>query len=372
MMTKCILCGLEEAGSLEHILPKGLYSGQFPDLFRTRSICNSCNNKNGLYIDGAFLLDPLIATIRSESNIQYMFSKYINSNRVDMYFYQNTYLYVISEIRDEFSTYVNGIPTQRRRNLVFIEIHQNFDLTNFQQYFESIAKIIYKSIGTKNIYFKTPIHINLTVDNQIATEDQLKKYFTQHGIFQFDDLKNDEKQLVNNVFNTFAQELEASGRYNMCMKLDLKVAHREFSKIAYLLGYNLFGQTYIETSCAGKHKEFMYAELIDPASRFFCDNLHHKNLTNTMDKLKHKFDEYEIPRIIIYTVVTNNELRMFVIYGNKYMQRAFCVLISDEFELINEFENHHSDKLFIIKSCSEEHYSKFNNFEELMYNFLTK
>ena len=55
----------------------------------------------------------------------------------------------------------------------------------------------------------------------------------------------------------------------MCMKLDLKVAHREFSKIAYLLGYNLFGQTYIETSCAGKHKEFMYAELIDPTSRFF-------------------------------------------------------------------------------------------------------
>ena len=109
--------------------------------------------KNGLYIDGAFLLDPLIATIRSESNIQYMFSKYINSNRVDMYFYQNTYLYVISEIRDEFSTYVNGIPTQRRRNLVFIEIHQNFDLTNFQQYFESIAKIIYKSIGFEEYLF---------------------------------------------------------------------------------------------------------------------------------------------------------------------------------------------------------------------------
>lgn len=368
-MTKCILCELEEAGSLEHILPKGLYSGQFSDLFRTRSICKKCNHKNGLYIDGAFLLDPFISVIRSESNVQYMSSKHINSSRVDMYFYQNSYLYVISEVINEFNTYVGGIPTQRRRNLVFIEINQNFDLNNFQQYFESIAKIIYKSIGTKNIYFKTPITINLNIDCEVATSEQLTQYFNQHGIFQFENLSEDEKKLVNSIFAIFSEEVNNHGHYKMGFQLDLKIYPREFSKIAFLLGHKLFGQAYLSTMNARMHKSVM-SDNFYPFQNLFCDNLHSNELSNIINTLKHKLSQ-ETPKIIIFTMIFNNELHLFVIYGNKYMQVGFCVLITDEVILINEFNDKYLDKLFIIKSCAEEHYSKYDNFEELISSFLT-
>lgn len=370
-MTKCILCGLEEAGSLEHILPKGLYSGQFPDIFRTRSICKSCNHKNGLYIDGAFLLDPIILMIRIK-DLSLIASKIVDDYRVDLYFYKYSYIYVISKIINEFETYIGGVPSQRRNNLVFIEIHENFDISTFEKFLESIGTLISKSTSSKNIYFKTELKINLEIEGKVASENEIKQFLLdKYGILQFDDLEADKISVVNNIFDSLAQELKELGQYKMGFVMDLKTSHRAFSKIAYLLGYNLFGQSYLQTACAKKHKEFMYSELTNPASRYFCDNLHADFLNNMLNGFKQKFSECETPKIITFTMIQKDELHMFVIYGNKYMQRAFCVLITDEFALINEFENNHSDKLFIIKSCSEEHYSTFNSFDELMYNFLT-
>lgn len=54
----CIYCNLSKPAnefSLEHIFPEALGGKLLPDLFKTRDVCERCNNIAGLYVDGAFI-----------------------------------------------------------------------------------------------------------------------------------------------------------------------------------------------------------------------------------------------------------------------------------------------------------------------------
>lgn len=62
-MERCIYCLQEKSNdefSLEHIVPQFLGGAYAPDIFKTRSVCQRCNNNLGLFVDGSFARDFLI------------------------------------------------------------------------------------------------------------------------------------------------------------------------------------------------------------------------------------------------------------------------------------------------------------------------
>lgn len=57
-MNTCIYCGREKPVSdfsLEHVWPEALGGALASELFKTRRVCQRCNNLCGLWVDGAFL-----------------------------------------------------------------------------------------------------------------------------------------------------------------------------------------------------------------------------------------------------------------------------------------------------------------------------
>lgn len=57
-MIRCLYCAKEKKAdefSLEHIWPSALGGALLPNLFKTRAVCERCNNFCGLFVDGGFV-----------------------------------------------------------------------------------------------------------------------------------------------------------------------------------------------------------------------------------------------------------------------------------------------------------------------------
>lgn len=356
---------------MEHIIPKAIFKGNIHHLFKSRAICKECNNTNGILIDGAFLRDPFICIIRSHSSLQYMFSKIIDNNRIDLYFYKNTYLYVISELFEKYKTFVGGIPTRKGYNLVFIEINKNFDMADFQNYFENIAKLINNGLSTKNIYFKTSVNIDLNVDYQPATEEQKTQYFARHGIQNFVSLKHEKQELVKQIFKILESEISDYGHYKMNFSADITAYTKELAKISFLLGHNLFGNSYISSYCGQIHLSTLQNNF-SPFQNIFVDDLTSPQINNIKNGIKPYFEHQNFPVIIIFTYIINLELRIFLFYGNKFMIKGFCSLITQASNFIQSFHNEHRHGIFLIKHYEKNGFDTFSSFEELMATLISQ
>lgn len=74
-MRRCIYCGRDKPVrefSLEHIWPEALGGKHCPDLFKTRHVCKKCNDRSGLFVDGAFIKSWFVQAELAMSVYQFM------------------------------------------------------------------------------------------------------------------------------------------------------------------------------------------------------------------------------------------------------------------------------------------------------------
>lgn len=74
-MRRCIYCGLrkaEEEFSDEHIWPEALGGDFLPPFWRTDDVCRVCNNRSGLFVDGAFIKSFFVSGERAYDGLEYL------------------------------------------------------------------------------------------------------------------------------------------------------------------------------------------------------------------------------------------------------------------------------------------------------------
>lgn len=72
---RCIYRGNDEPQenrSLEHIWPEALGGQSAPDIFKTREVCERCNNLSGLFIDGEFIRSFFAGVEQSQSGFHFI------------------------------------------------------------------------------------------------------------------------------------------------------------------------------------------------------------------------------------------------------------------------------------------------------------
>lgn len=72
---KCIYCNEDkplDAFSLEHIFPSSIGGKLCSDFFKTRSVCEDCNSRSGIEIDGPFLKGALSKNIYAKSLMDFV------------------------------------------------------------------------------------------------------------------------------------------------------------------------------------------------------------------------------------------------------------------------------------------------------------
>lgn len=99
--TTCIYCNRLRPNvefSLEHIFPSALGGKACGDLFKTRNVCNKCNNILGLFVDGAFIKSWFTTNGAAASAFNYL-------DPVDGGIVPYTYIGNIPDLSDEDNLY---------------------------------------------------------------------------------------------------------------------------------------------------------------------------------------------------------------------------------------------------------------------------
>ncbi|MDP3427526.1 MAG: HNH endonuclease, partial [Humidesulfovibrio sp.] len=99
--TTCIYCNSLRSNaefSLEHIFPAALGGKSCGDIFKTRCVCNKCNNILGLFVDGAFMKSWFTTNGAAASAFNYL-------DRVDGGIVPYTYIGSIPDLSDENNLY---------------------------------------------------------------------------------------------------------------------------------------------------------------------------------------------------------------------------------------------------------------------------
>lgn len=262
-MKKCIYCNKhkdEQEFSLEHIFPAAL-GGKYLDdaLFKTHNVCKECNNKFGLYIDGLFLrsffvkneafnhyLDyyqkgmhytipfVFIGTLQ-QPTIKHPDYKYcdfwvwVGGSRV--YHFHNNY-------NEFFRSYVSGHPIKFKSKkeageayLVGVkeDISDDLFLTmlfSFQEHFQ----------------YQKRFSVNMKLKMEDLRDKKRKK------IAFFDEPHEKNKKVIENILKVINVE------HHTNISFQEGSEWKFLAKLAIGLGYNLFGEAFLQTK---EYKTFL-------------------------------------------------------------------------------------------------------------------
>ncbi|ARK76842.1 hypothetical protein BOC39_25640 [Burkholderia pseudomallei] len=258
----CLYCGKDKPiaeFSLEHIFPDSLGGSLCSDLFKTRRVCQRCNNLSGLFIDGPFIkswfrnnhdavasrdyltLDsqdstlPLIymGEIRAISTTDEVCESWLGPCGEHVYHFRQ---------RDDerFATYLGGDPIARQKDTG----RAYLALTVTHPWWISLALRSFKA------HFRRARRYAL---NFSITDDPKDSPFVRAPDAQAQ-IDIDKIQSLGN------------GPRDVNMSIGVNPEARFMAKVARAVGYNLFGDQFLTTAYAAHLKDAMWEQDLERAN----------------------------------------------------------------------------------------------------------
>ncbi|GAB7521537.1 HNH endonuclease [Paraburkholderia sp. 2C] len=258
----CLYCGTDKPiseFSLEHIFPDSLGGSLCSDIFKTRQVCQRCNNLSGLFIDGPFIrswfrnnqdamaareyltLDgsdstlPLIyiGELRAISTTDEVCESWLGPCGEHIYHFHK---------RDDerFATYLGGDPIARQKDTG----RAYLALTASHPWWISLALRSFK--GHFRRAQRYALNFSIADDTEISPLIHVPDAQAQADIAKIQSLGNGPR------------------RGNMSIAINAEA--RFMAKIARAVGYNLFGDSFLATPYAAHLKEAMWEQDIERAN----------------------------------------------------------------------------------------------------------
>lgn len=296
---KCIYCQQEKDEnefSLEHIIPQSMGGALLDNNFKTKHVCNRCNNLCGLFVDDACLRNWFQLNAKMSAHlINGMFPSYIGmvdilsgDNEVcDMWTYpEGSVVYHFRPREDKFITHVGGNPITRRKG------------------------------GGKAILALSELVCKNT-DKVIKTVESFTCLFAKNDLFAFNfEVKNHDEifQQFDDDTKVYKEKIESikDAQTKCTVVFSQRDSARFYCKIALALGYNILGDVFLETDYAKELiKGLGLSQTIRGESRARgSDFLTYKNPTERYLKLG------KANTIAIYGLPTGELACTMSIYGN--------------------------------------------------------
>jgi len=252
--SKCLYCQQEKDSaeySLEHIFPDALGGSLFPQVFKTRDVCRHCNSTSGLFIDGPFIKNFFSQNDRSQAYLNYinfnkpvaMPLKYLGvledftgeDNEVcEVWFgpHGGIVYHVRQKADPRYDTMIGGNPIENKKNNGWIAIFaQNSDVYWNEVLLLSCIK-----------YFGKARRISGGI--QLTPQAQHNAYFNE---------PTDKELSILQFFRSI------SGRQHHCkIQIQIGFEQRFLAKLALGLGYNLFGNKFLNSEYSQKLRNAMW------------------------------------------------------------------------------------------------------------------
>jgi hypothetical protein len=252
----CIYCGRDKPlneFSLEHIFPESLGGALCNDLFKTRRVCQRCNNLAGLFIDGPFIKswfrnnDDALASREylsleaHDSTLPLIYMGEVHSISTDEEVCESwlgpsgEHVYHFHMRDDErFASYLGGDPIARRKDtgrayLALTASHPwwiSLALRSFTAHFRRARRYA--------------LNFQITADPQDQALVHNPDEHARTHIAKIGSLGNGPRSLKMNV--------------------QINVEARFAAKVARALGYNLFGDRFLATPYAEHLKSAMWEQ----------------------------------------------------------------------------------------------------------------
>jgi hypothetical protein len=258
----CIYCDREKPSaefSLEHIFPDSLGGSLCGDIFKTRRVCQRCNNLSGLFIDGPFIKSWFRNNHDAVASREYLTLDANDSTLPLVYMGElrvistgeevceswlgpcGEHIYHFHRRDDErFATYLGGDPIARRKDAG----RAYLALTASHPWWISLALRSFKAHFLRARRYALNFQIpDDQVDNPFvhATDEE-----AQHDIEKIQSLGN--------------------GPRDVNMSININAEARFMAKVARAVGYNLFGEPFLATPYAGHLKDAMWEQDPERAS----------------------------------------------------------------------------------------------------------
>lgn len=266
--TRCLYCDKEKEAdeySLEHIFPDALGGSLFSEVFKTRRVCRRCNSTSGLYIDGPFIknifskndaskayLSYVDLTKPAAMPLQYMgiLENFVGEDSEVCEVWLGPDGGIIYHVRQKadtcFDTMIGGNPINNRKN--------NGWITIFTQNADSYWNVVLLK-SCKN-YFGNA--------RKISGNIEAKFYFDEPTLKESNTLK---------FFQSISQEM-----HNGKITIQIGFEQRFLAKLALGLGYNLFGQAFLNSQYSQTLRNAMWEKDLNKRSKlinfsdYFEDN----------------------------------------------------------------------------------------------------
>jgi hypothetical protein len=247
---RCLYCNKEKDSneySLEHIFPDALGGSLFSEVFKTKRVCRNCNSISGLFIDGPFIknifskidaskayLSYVDLTKTAAMPLQYMgrLENFVGEDSEVCEVWLGPHGGIIYHVRqkadDRYDTMIGGNPINNRKNNGWITIfRQNEDL-----YWNIV---LLKSCEN---YFGNARRISGNIKAEF--------YFDEPTLKESNTLK---------FFQSISQEM-----HNDNITIQEGFEQRFLAKLALGLGYNLFGQSFLNSEYSQTLRNAMWEQ----------------------------------------------------------------------------------------------------------------
>jgi len=356
---KCIYCNQykdESDFSLEHIFPSAL-GGKYldDDLFKTHNVCKKCNNWFGLYVDGMFLksffiknevfnhyLDfvneieditvpfVFIGTLKkpSISHPKYRYCDYwVWAGGSRVYHFHSNY-------NQFFNSYVGGHPIKFKSKKEAGEVYLVGAMENIDEKLFKIMLFSFKEHFKHQKRFSVNIELNL-IDERTKKNNEIKF---------FDEPDEIQKYIKNKILETANQEHE------MLITIQQGSEWKFLSKIAIGLGYNLFGDNYLESDDYKIFHNIINAMDINEIKNILTKNpVMGEFLSNITNSLKHigEVVAFKSGHTLLFQIINNELYFVMWLYNKNY---PFVVKIASDitkFKENNLLKKHNNGFVYI-------------------------
>ncbi|MCP4162355.1 MAG: HNH endonuclease [Deltaproteobacteria bacterium] len=254
-MTYCIYCNNKiKKPSLEHIVPDALGGSLLPDFFKTRSVCERCNNLLGLFADGLY--------IKSFFSISNKYLSLISESEI-LKVKNHPFLYFgILDIENTMNFHCCEIWSAPCKGRV-LHFHNNLD----EKYYSYAG-------GNPISYKKSPgiaLFINTTDDIEILPLSLMSFYkhfkHAERVVSHIDFNGGIDPKLGREPNSTekywiewYQNEVEVKSSNNHPVKFSFcpSYSDRMMAKISLGLGYNLFGNCFLKTPNSKALRSYMW------------------------------------------------------------------------------------------------------------------
>ncbi|MGU7773673.1 HNH endonuclease [Burkholderia sp. MR1-5-21] len=258
----CLYCGKDKPVadfSLEHIFPDSLGGSLCDDIFKTRQVCQRCNNLSGLFIDGPFIKSWFRNNDDAVAAREYLTVDTNDSTLPLIYMGELQAISTTDEVceswlgpcgehvyhfhkRDDerFATYLGGDPIARRKDTG----RAYMALTATHSWWISLALRSFKAHFRRARRYALNFHI---------TDDQAHDPFVHAP----DEQAQPDIAKIQSLGN---------GLRHINMSIGINAEARFMAKVARAVGYNLFGDQFLATPYATHLKDAMWEQDSERAS----------------------------------------------------------------------------------------------------------